>query len=56
MRYTFNDFLAAALHLLNKDIDYINCRKRGEDYSFNKIAPLYEKHFQDIQNLAEKPG
>jgi len=53
---TFNDFLAAALHLLNRDIDYINCRKRGEDYRFEKIAPLYEKHFQDILNLTLKSG
>ena len=53
---TFNDFLAAALHLLNRDIDYINCRKRGEDYRFEKIAPLYEKHFQDILNLTLQSG
>lgn len=53
---TFNDFLTAALHLLNRDIDYINCRKRGEDYRFEKIAPLYEKHFQDILNLTLKSG
>lgn len=53
---TFNDFLAAALHLLNGDIKPINCRKRGEDYCFDKIAPLYEKYFQDIKNLTQKTG
>ena len=54
--HTFDDFLNAAIHCLNRDIDYINCRKRGEDYRFEKIAPLYEKFFSDVHNLYSQDG
>lgn len=54
--HTFDDFLNAAMHLMNGDIDYIDCRKHGEDYSFKKIAPLYEKFFSDVHNLYSSEG
>ncbi len=54
--HTFDDFLNAAIHCLNRDIKYIDCRKRGEDYRFEEIAPQYEKFFSDVQNLYTEKG
>ena len=45
---TFNDFIDAI-----KNIDKINsedCRKQGEKFSFDNIAPMYEKYFNEILN------
>lgn len=52
----FDDFLKAAIHCINKDISYADCRKHGEDYSFDKIAPLYEKYFEDLTNVYSGQG
>jgi len=48
---TFDDYINAALNCLEGKINYIDCRKRGEDFSFDKIAPKYEKFFEDVINL-----
>jgi hypothetical protein len=32
------------------------CRKWGERYSFDSIAPKYEKFFQDVSNLYNGNG
>ena len=31
-------------------IDYKTCRKHGEQFSLENIAPKYEKYFQDVLN------
>jgi glycosyltransferase involved in cell wall biosynthesis len=46
---SFEDFVNAA-----KNIDKINphdCRKFGEQFSLENIAPRYEKFFQDVKNV-----
>jgi glycosyltransferase involved in cell wall biosynthesis len=53
---TFNDFVEAARKCLDKEIDYKVCRKHGEKFSLENIAPRYEKYFQDILNVYEKRG
>ena len=54
--HVFDDFVNAALNCLERKINYIDCRKRGEDYRFEKIAPLYEKFFEDVHNLYSSTG
>ncbi len=51
---TFNDFVLAAKH-----IDRISphvCRKHGENFSLESIAPKYEKYFQDVLNVYTNKG
>ena len=51
---TFADFVNAA-----KNIDSINpyvCRGYGEQFSLEKIAPKYEKYFQDVLNVHTNEG
>lgn len=48
---TFDDFLNAAMDCLDGKILPENCRKNGEKYSFDSIAPMYEKYFQDVTNI-----
>jgi glycosyltransferase involved in cell wall biosynthesis len=46
---TFGDFVNAA-----KNITHIlpeNCRKQGEKFSLENIAPLYEKYFRDVMDV-----
>ena len=52
----FDDFVNAALNCLEGKIKSIDCRKRGEDYRFEVIAPQYEKFFQDVYNLYSPKG
>lgn len=52
----FDDFVNAALNCLEGKIKYVDCRKRGEDYRFEVIAPLYEKFFNDVYNLYTTEG
>lgn len=53
---TFNDFVQAALNCLEGKIDYKKCREHGEHYSFDAIAPLYEKYFRDLLCLSTEKG
>lgn len=48
---TFDDYIQAALHCLNGDIDYAECRKQGLKFSLENIAPKYEKFFKDVLNI-----
>ena len=49
---TFADFVHAGQNCLDGKIDRMACRKWGERYSFDNIAPKYEKFFQDVSNLS----
>lgn len=51
---TFEDFINAVLNI-NK-IDYLICRKHGENYSLQNVAIKFEKYFQDILNLHTPTG
>jgi glycosyltransferase involved in cell wall biosynthesis len=46
---TMSDFVQAIKNI-NK-IKSIDCRKWGENFSLEKIAPMYEKYFQDVLNV-----
>lgn len=51
---TFQDFVQAA-----KNIDGISpkdCRKFGEKFSLESVAPMYEKYFQDVLNVYTNEG
>ena len=49
---TFADFVHAGQNCLDGKIDRMACRQWGERYSFDNIAPKYEKFFQDVSNLS----
>lgn len=51
---TFEDFLNAALTV--DEIKPSDCRKFGEQFSLENIAPRYEKFFQDILNVHTGEG
>lgn len=53
---TFDDYINAALDCLEGKIDYVVCRKFGEQFSLEKIAPKYEKYFKDVLNLYTGKG
>ena len=53
---TFDDFINAALNCLEGKINYQDCRKQGEKFSLEAIAPKYEKFFQDVINLFTNDG
>jgi glycosyltransferase involved in cell wall biosynthesis len=48
---TFEDFVDAAKKVRDGEIDYTTCRKFGERFSLENIAPSYEKYFQDVLNV-----
>ena len=41
---------------MNQEISYEECRKRGEQFSLEAIAPRYEKFFEDVMNVYTKNG
>jgi glycosyltransferase involved in cell wall biosynthesis len=51
---TMGDFVEA-IHNIGK-IDPRNCRVWGENFSFDKIAPMYEKFFSDILDVHTGAG
>jgi glycosyltransferase involved in cell wall biosynthesis len=51
---TFEQFCWAARNINN--IDPRDCRKWGENFTFNKIAPMYEEYFQSILNIHKGDG
>jgi len=53
---TFDDFITATLNCIDGKINPADCRANGEKYSFDKIAPMYEKYFQDVTNLYTGAG
>lgn len=54
--HTFDDFINAALNCLEGKIKYEDCRKQGEKFTLEQIAPKYEKFFNDVINLYENEG
>jgi glycosyltransferase involved in cell wall biosynthesis len=51
---TFDQFLWAA-----KNIDTIkpeNCRLFGENFSLDRVAPMYEEYFQNVLNVYNGQG
>jgi hypothetical protein len=46
---TFEDFVNAALNV--DKINPADCRKQGEKFSLENIAPKYEKYFNDVMNV-----
>ena len=53
---TFDDYLNATLDCLEGKINYIDCRKKGEEFLLDKIAPKYEKFFEDVINVESSSG
>ena len=53
---TFRDFVEATRNVINKKIDYKECRKKGEEFSLEMIAPKYERYFEDVYNVFERKG
>lgn len=51
---TMGDFVEAIKNI-NK-IKPINCRKWAENFSLEKVAPMYEKYFQDILDVYTGKG
>lgn len=50
------DFVTAAKNCLEGKIKPEDCRKQGEKFSLENIAPLYEKFFWDITNIYTGKG
>lgn len=46
---TFNDFIEAVKNIDN--IKSLDCRKQGEKFLLDNVAPLYEKYFSDVLNI-----
>lgn len=53
---TFDDYLNATLDCLEGKINYIDCRKKGEEFLLDEIAPKYEKFFEDVINVESSSG
>jgi len=53
---TFADFVYATTKVINGEIDYETCRKHGEKFSLENVAPMYEKYFQDVINVFQGKG
>jgi glycosyltransferase involved in cell wall biosynthesis len=51
---TMGDFVQAIKNI--DKIKPINCRKWGENFSLEKIAPMYEKYFQDVLDVYTRKG
>ena len=51
---TFDQFVTAAKNI--DKIDPKNCRLWGENFSLEKIAPLYEEYFQNVLNVYNGNG
>ena len=54
--HTFDDFVNAALNCMEGKILHENCRKRGEEYSLERIAPMYEKYLDDVYKVHTDRG
>ena len=48
---SLDDFIVAIYNCCHHKIDYNICRKEGEKYSLEQIAPLYEQYFNHVLNL-----
>ena len=48
---TFEDFVNAAINIRDGKISPHDCRKFGEQFSLENVAPRYEKFFNDVMNI-----
>lgn len=53
---TFEEFVKAAKDCKEGKINRVDCRKRGEEYSLEAIAPMYEKFFNDVLDISQSEG
>lgn len=53
---TYNDYLEAALNCLDGKISYKDCYNKGLEFTFENIAPKYEKFFEDVINIYTADG
>lgn len=53
---TMNDFVQAINNIKAGKILPENCRKQGEKYSLEKVAPMYEKYFNDVMDVYTGKG
>ena len=52
--YTLRDYVSA-LHNVDQ-IDPAQCRARGLEYSFDRVAPMFERWFADIHEVYKGHG
>jgi glycosyltransferase involved in cell wall biosynthesis len=53
---TFEDFVKAARNCQAGLIKPIDCRKHGENFSLESIAPKYEKYFTEALQVTQDKG
>ncbi len=51
---TMGDFVDAINNI--DDIKPIDCRKWGENFTLEKVAPMYEKYFEDVLDVYTGKG
>lgn len=51
---TFEQFVWATKNI--KNIDPKNCRKYAENFTLEKVAPMYEEYFESVHNVYGKKG
>jgi len=53
---TFEEFVKAAKDCKDGVIKRVDCRKHGEKYSLEAVAPMYEKFFNDVLDISQGGG
>lgn len=53
---TMGDYIDAIHECINGSIKSENCKKWGENFLFDKIAPRYEKYFKDVMDVYTGSG
>jgi hypothetical protein len=53
---TFEDFVKAARDCQEGKIKSIDCRRQGENFSLDAIAPKYEKYFTEALQVSQDRG
>ena len=48
---TMGDFVSAGRKCLDLQIEYKECRLRGEEYSLENVSSQYERYFKDVRNV-----
>jgi glycosyltransferase involved in cell wall biosynthesis len=52
----FDDYLQAAKNINEGVISSKACRKHGEKFTLESVAPMYEKYFNDVMNVYTGKG